>query len=72
MADCPRARECLFYNDKMKNMTGLALMYKISFCSNQFDTCARYLVAQILGPKAVPEDLMPNQMQKAYEVIANA
>lgn len=71
MSDCPRARECPFYNEKMKNMPSLTLLYKISFCMNQFDTCARYLVAQVLGVKAVPEDLLPNQMQKAHEFIAN-
>lgn len=70
MIECPRARECPFYNDRMKNMPALALMYKISFCSNQFDACARYLVAQVLGPQFVPETLFPNQIQKAYEVIA--
>lgn len=72
MTDCPRARECAFYNDKMSSISGLAPLYKITYCTNQFDACARYLVAQILGTKAVPADLLPNQIQKAYEVIANA
>lgn len=72
MTDCPRARECAFYNDKISSISGLAPLYKITYCANQFDACARYLVAQILGTKAVPADLLPNQIQKAYEVIANA
>ena len=53
-------------------MPALTTLYKINYCMNDFENCARYLVAQVLGQGQVPEDLLPNQKSRAENVITHA
>ncbi len=72
MAECPRIKTCPFFNDSMKDMPALTTLYKINYCMNHFENCARYLVAQVLGQAKVPGDLLPNQKTRAEHVITHA
>ena len=61
--------QCPFFNDNLKDMPATASLYKDSFCKSNNSNCARYIVFQTLGKSKVPEDLFPNQLQKASELI---
>lgn len=70
MADCELLAGCVFFNDKLDNMPGLAEIYKDRYCRKDNSQCARYVVAQALGREKVPLNLYPNQMPRAKEIIA--
>ncbi len=51
-------------------MPTTAEMAKNSHCrSSKFEGCARYIVAQALGVPAVPDDLYPDQVDRAHALI---
>ena len=33
--------------------------------------CARYLVAKVMGPEAVPDDLFPNMLERAESLVGD-
>lgn len=70
MADCELLAGCLFFNDKMKATEGLAKLYKDKYYRGDNSKCARYAVFKKLGRPSVPEDLYPNMMDRAMEIIA--
>lgn len=70
MADCELLAGCLFFNDKMKGTEGLASLYKQKYCKGDNSQCARYTVFKKLGRPAVPEDLFPNMMDRAMQIVA--
>ena len=69
MADCKRTAKCLFFNDKMEKTPTTASMMKKKYCQGSFTECARYMVAEALGPDKVPTDLFPGQMDRAMAMI---
>ena len=69
MADCECLEGCPFFNDRMEDKPATAEMYKKSYCRGSSVQCARYIVFSALGREAVPADLFPNQVERAYELI---
>ena len=69
MKDCEHLPQCPFFHDKMGSMPALAFVYKKQYCQTDCSSCARYLVATALGPKAVPTDLYPTQVERAKSLI---
>lgn len=69
MADCKNLKGCIFFNDQMKNMPGTSSVFKKKYCKDDFASCARYVVCEALGKNAVPDDLYPNQSERAQEII---
>ncbi len=69
MSECGRLAKCIFFNDQMSIMPALSDMYKQRYCRNEFDKCARYVVASKLGPERVPRDLYPNDMIRAKKLV---
>ena len=70
MADCELLEKCVFFNDKMASMPSTSEIIKLRYCKDNCSDCARYLVREALGKERVPEDLFPNQNEKAREVIS--
>lgn len=70
MAECKLLSSCIFFNDKMGNKPGTAAMYKKKYCQGDNMECARYMVFKALGKSKVPDNLFPNQKDRAKEVIA--
>ena len=66
---CPRIRSCLFFSDRLGDRTRFAVLYKYKYCMNDFASCARYQVAQVLGNASVPDDLLPGEKDKADFLI---
>ena len=71
MVECKNLSGCIFFNDKMGNMPVTADMFKQTFCKGDYKTCARFLVAKILGKDNVPIDLFPNQGERANKLISS-
>jgi hypothetical protein len=69
MADCECLVGCPFFNGRMAHKPATSEMYKKVYCRGSDIQCARYIVFSALGRDAVPIDLFPNQVDRAYDVI---
>jgi len=69
MADCGLIQTCIFFNDKMADMPGMADLYKQRYCRTDNTTCARFMVFTALGRENVPPNLFPNDTSRAHEII---
>ena len=70
MTDCEFIAKCLFFNDQMKNMSGMSQIYKDKYCKTDNSKCARYIVCKALDREKVPATLFPNMVDKARKIIA--
>ena len=69
MAACELLAACPFFNDRMKPTDGLGALYKNQYCLGDNSNCARYVVFRNLGRAFVPEDLYPNMLRRANEIL---
>jgi len=69
---CEKLPTCIFFDDQMENMPGVADLLKTHYCRGAFEECARYRVAQKFGGPAVPRDLFPNDAVRATRLLAAA
>jgi len=69
MAVCEILPQCIFFNDKMKDMPGTASFFKVKFCQEDNTNCARHMVLIAYGRENVPVDLFPNQAERANKII---
>jgi hypothetical protein len=54
----------------MVDMPACVDMYKQNFCRAEYKECARFIVAVKLGPDNIPNDLFPNQKERAKQLTA--
>lgn len=71
MSECPILKTCPFFNNKIPNMPPELKSYKHKCCLDENLHCARFVVARFLGLTLVPYDLLPNEMDKAEDIINN-
>ncbi|HEY6838694.1 MAG TPA: hypothetical protein VI389_08130 [Geobacteraceae bacterium] len=69
MSDCEFLKGCIFFNDKMANMPSTAEIFKIRYCRGDNAECARYVVCKVKGRDRVPQDLFPNQIDVARQIL---
>lgn len=69
MPDCELLAGCIFFNDRMANMPSTSNVFKMIYCTDNFEGCARYTVRKAAGKEAVLDDLFPNQMERAKEIL---
>jgi hypothetical protein len=70
MAECVCLAGCPFFNDRMKDMLGVAAMYKSRYCMGDPSSCARHMIFEKLGKAAVPPDIYPNMVDRAQRILA--
>lgn len=70
MAECENLAGCPFFNDSMASMPVTAEMIKRKLCKGDYTGCARYIVFKAVGKEHVPKNLIPNQLDRAEEIIA--
>jgi len=70
VSDCVKLPNCPFFHDKMASMPSMASIYKDRYCKGDNSDCARYHVFKAMGPHDVPDDLFPNDVDRAKEIIA--
>ena len=71
MAECECLSLCPFFHDKLKNMPAMAEIYKRKYCKGDSTDCARHQVFEKLGSENVPDDLFPNQNEKAVRILSS-
>jgi len=69
MADCENLSGCPFFNDAIPNMPITEQHLKSIYCTDQPQTCARYIVGKALGKEQVPLDLFPDELSRAERII---
>jgi hypothetical protein len=69
MAECECLPGCPFFNDRMKGLEAIKESMKKRYCLGDNVKCARYMVFKSLGKEKVPADLVPNQVERAVEII---
>lgn len=69
MPKCECLTNCPFFHDKMDNMPAMSNLIKKKFCEGDNAQCARYMVFVALGPKMVPTDLFPTQIDRAKKLV---
>ena len=69
MPDCEYLNGCIFFNDKMANMPSTSNVFKMMYCTDNFPGCARFMVRAEIGRDRVPDDLFPNQGDRARTII---
>lgn len=62
--------KCEFIESCNFNKNGNNEELKKAYCDNEPLRCARFMIYQSLGESKVPDDLMPDEKMKAYEIIA--
>jgi len=71
MPNCPILKNCPFFNNKLSNITPVLKTYKLKCCLDDNLGCARFIIARFLGVHFIPHDLLPNEMDKAENIINN-
>jgi hypothetical protein len=71
MAGCERLLKCSIVNDPTEGAVSVELV-KEKYCNNNYSACARYMVLESVGGDFVPNDLMPEQVERAKEIIEEA
>lgn len=69
MAECDLLKSCVFYKGKMNIEGDLGAQYKEYYCKKNYQECARYRVARILGSEYVSHTLYPNMEKRAQQLI---
>lgn len=69
MSDCVKLANCPFFHDRMANMPSMAEIYKQRYCQGSNEGCARWLIHQTFGSAEVPNDLFPNDMERARAMV---
>ena len=70
MKECEKIDGCPFFEGEMARLVPeIVKKYKKQYCFDGYTHCARYIVARFGGREKVPGDLMPNEFQRAEEII---
>ena len=70
MADCRLLAGCPFFNDQMQGLETAKELMKQRYCRDDNSGCARYMVFSALGKPKVPADLIPNQADRAKQIVS--
>ena len=68
MADCEKLQVCPFFTGHMAQMPAVASLMKASYCLGDKMRCARYMVS--VAGVAVPADLLPNDVERARQLLS--
>ena len=56
----------------MANRPNISASFKRLYCRGDNSKCARYMVFEALGVGRAPDDLFPNQEDRAKQIIAES
>jgi hypothetical protein len=72
MVGCERLEKCPIVNETKNGSASDFQKIKETYCYQNFEKCARYIVLTTVGGDFVPKELLPEQVEKAKEIIAGA
>jgi hypothetical protein len=67
---CRHAGRCSVFTGSLDSVPHLAKRYRTHFCFGEWQECARFAVAEELGISGVPDELLPHQLERGYELIS--
>ncbi len=70
MRGCPWLHVCSFYQKQGPKNLPVSSLHKIKYCLGDFGACARHSLFQELGSQSVPDDLTPDESEKALRLLA--
>ena len=69
MPDCPKLSGCPFFSNRLMTMPATAELAKKHYCLGDYKSCARFMVVKALSSASIPEDLYPDQTERAEKII---
>lgn len=71
MCNCPNYSDCKqkFFKDELHEMKPMIYLIEHEFCAAHHEKCARFIVANTIGIKNIPNDLFPTQSNKALSIL---
>ncbi len=66
---CPFFEQCTFQIQNDSNMPKLRNMFRVQYCFESFEQCARHQVALSVGCQQVPDFMLPTQNEWAQQII---
>lgn len=69
MSKCELIEKCIFFENQIIEMPSTATAFKQLYCEQNYEKCARYMVAKTIGFDKVPDDLYPGQRDQAEKII---
>ena len=69
MPECPRLSSCPFFGSRLTSMPTTAELTKKHDGLGDYEDCARFMVVEALSSASVPEDLYPDQTERAEQII---
>lgn len=66
---CERLDVCSFFLYEMK-VESIANRFKNKYCHTCKEACAIYMIVSEMGQDAVPQDLYPNEYDRALDILA--
>jgi hypothetical protein len=71
MAGCERLLECQIVNNPNEEVVSVETL-KEKYCNTNYSACARYKVLKSVGGDFVPNDLLPDEVERAKQIIEEA
>ena len=71
MAGCERLLKCQIVNNPNEEVVSVKKV-KEKYCNTNYSACARYMVLKSVGADFVPNDLLPDEVERAKEIIEEA
>jgi hypothetical protein len=72
MAECEYIDTCPFPGGELPEKGSNVEELKDEYCRSNSLHCARLMVSMALGDQHIPEDLYPDEKQRAYQLIATS
>ena len=69
MAGCEKLSGCPMVNGNRGNSLEFCEKIKEKYCNDNNLECARYMIVREVGSDFVPQDLEPDQIEEAKEII---
>ena len=71
MVRCDLFEQCTFIDEHLANMPVTAAVQKVKYCEMNYEYCARFIAARLLGQDKIPDDLFPYDINRIYEMNAD-
>jgi len=67
MANCPYNGNCPYANGNYK--TQIQSLIRLSYCSSNYENCARYILKTNINTCSVPIDLFPHEKSRIMSML---
>jgi len=66
---CDLMTSCSFYNNELTKPTNETIMYKEVYCTDDHQSCVRFLMTKVLKEEFIPNSISPIDKVEAKELI---